>query len=189
MEQYDMSREARGKVMQFAKDNNLPLPGNIYKGIYTALIVQHKLSIIMGQIDETLDRIMLLNDRVRMVIEEGNLTALVMLKERKAEELVKLAALERILDRESPVKRIPKEGELTQDMIDRARDYPFESLLPEELKRGRCRCPIHNGVNVMSFTVKNNYGRCFSCSWHGDTIKYIMDTQGISFVEAVRRLQ
>jgi hypothetical protein len=124
-----------------------------------------------------------------MVIEEGNLTALVMLKERKAEELVKLAALERILDRESPVKRIPKEGELTQDMIDRARDYPFESLLPEELKRGRCRCPIHNGVNVMSFTVKNNYGRCFSCSWHGDTIKYVMDTQGIGFQDAVRRLQ
>ena len=74
MEQYDMSREVRGKVMQFAKDNNLPLPGNIYKGIYTALIVQHKLSIIMQEIDETLDRIMLLNDRVRMVIEEGNLT-------------------------------------------------------------------------------------------------------------------
>jgi hypothetical protein len=189
MEQYDMSREVRGKVVQFAKDNSLPLPGTLYKGIYTALIVQHKLSIIMGQIDETLDRIMLLNDRVRMVIEEGNLTALVMLKERKAEELAKLATLERILDRESPVKRIPKEGELTDDMIQRAREYPFENLLPEELKRGRCRCPIHEGKNPMSFEVKDNKGRCHSCHWAGDTIQYIRDTQGISFVEAVRRLQ
>jgi hypothetical protein len=189
MEQYDMSREVRGKVMKFAKDNSLPLPGTLYKGIYTALIVQHKLSIIMGQIDETLDRIMLLNDRVRMVIEEGNLTALVMLKERKAEELAKLATLERILDRESPVKRIPKEGELTDDMIQRAREYPFENLLPEELKRGRCRCPIHEGKNPMSFEVKDNKGRCHSCHWAGDTIQYIRDTQGISFVEAVRRLQ
>jgi hypothetical protein len=188
MEQYDMSREARGKVMQFAKDNNLPLPGNIYKGIYTALIVQHKLSIIMQEIDETLDRIMLLNDRVRMVIEEGNLTALVMLKERKTEELAKLKAYERLLDRESPMAKKVENG-ITDEMIQRARDFPFEELLPEGLKRGRCRCPIHEGKNPMSFEVKDNKGRCHSCHWAGDTIQYIRDTEGLNFQDAVRRLQ
>lgn len=80
-------------------------------------------------------------------------------------------------------------GQITDDMIARAKDYPIENLLPEEVKRGRCRCPVHNGDNTMSFSVKNNRGKCFSCGWEGDTIKYVMDTQGLTFPDAVKRLQ
>jgi hypothetical protein len=86
----------------------------------------------------------------------------------------------------------PKNGKgraITDEMIERAREFPLTELLPEDLKRGRCACPIHSGSNVMSFTVKNNYGRCFSCGWHGDTIKFIQDTQGLTFADAVKRLQ
>lgn len=189
---YDMNLATREKVKAHAKENGWPIPGQIYKGIYIALIVQHKLSLIMREIDETIDRIMLLNDRINMAIEEGNLVALMLLKERKSEEKIKLAALERLLDREGPMKKEAKEGEITDSMIQRAKEYPFEDLLPETLKRGRCRCPVHNGKNTLSFSIKDNRGTCFSCGWpngkSGDTIQFLMDTQGLTFVEAVRRL-
>ena len=189
---YDMNRETRGKVVQFAKERNYPPPGQIYKVIYAALVVQHKLSLIMREIDQTIDLIMLLNDRIAMSIREGNMTAIVLMKERKDEEKARLARLERLLMRESPMKKEPDENEITDEMILRAKDYPFEDLLPEGLKRGRCRCPIHAGQNTMSFSVKNNRGKCFSCGWphgkSGDTIQFLMDTQGLSFPDAVRRL-
>lgn len=178
----------REKVASWAKEMGWGAPGQMYKAIYTALVVQHKLSLIMREIDETVDRIMLLNDRIDIAIEEGNLVAYAMLKERKDEEKVKLARFERLLEGESPMKPLPKKDDITEEMIQRARDYPFESLLPEELKRGRCRCPIHTGTNAMSFEVKSNYGRCYSCGWHGDSIKYVMDTTGKSFPDTVRLL-
>ena len=136
-----MNRETRGKVVQFAKERNYPPPGQIYKVIYAALVAQHKLSLIMREIDQTIDRIMLLNDRTAMSIREGNMTAIVLMKERKDEEKARLARLERLLMRESPMKKEPDKNEITDEMILRAKDYPFEDLLPEGLKCGRCRCP------------------------------------------------
>jgi len=79
-------------------------------------------------------------------------------------------------------------NEITEDMKQRAREVPFESLLPGELKRGRCACPIHGGKNVMSFEVKDNRGKCYSCHWSGDTVQFVMDTQGKNFPDAVRYL-
>lgn len=81
-----------------------------------------------------------------------------------------------------------KENGITDEMIQRAKEYPFEDLLPEPLRRGRCKCPVHEGKNSQSFSVKDNKGKCHSCGWYGDTIKFVMDTQGLTFVEAVRKL-
>lgn len=176
------------KVTAWAKEQGWPLPGaELLKAVYVALAVQCRCSLISHEIDQTTARIMLLNERIETATQERNLTAVVLLAERRAEEKIKLASLERLLEQETPMSK-PKEREITQAMIDRAKEYPFESLLPEELRRGRCRCPIHDGKNSMSFEVKNNYGRCFSCGWHGDTLKYVMDTQGKTFPEAVRAL-
>ena len=80
-------------------------------------------------------------------------------------------------------------NEITDEMKKRAREFPFVDLLPGELKRNRCACPIHGGKNVMSFEVKNNRGKCYSCHWTGDTVQFMMDTQGLSFPDAVKRLQ
>lgn len=85
------------------------------------------------------------------------------------------------------LKRLNNGNGITDDMIERAREYPFEDLLPA-LIRGRCKCPIHEGENTMSFSVKNNQGHCFSCHWHGDTIRFLQDTEGLTFQQAVRRL-
>ena len=183
-----MNHETRQKVKAWAKEKGWPEPSAALTPIAVSLIVLHKLSAIADEMDETVDRIMLLNDRTEQAIHEGNLTAVLLLKERRQEEMEKLAAYERLLDREAPMKKEAREGEITDVMIQRAREYPFEDLLPEQLRRGRCRCPIHAGKNTMSFSVKDNRGKCWSCQWEGDTIKYVMDTQGKSFPEAVRSL-
>lgn len=76
--------------------------------------------------------------------------------------------------------------EITKDMIRRAKDYPFESLM--EFKRGKAHCPFHED-ETPSFGVKDNRGHCFSCGWSGDAIAFIMKRDGVSFPDAVRSLQ
>ena len=187
---YTMNREVQKKVWEYTKESGLPEPRDPIQPLVTALITCHKLSLICGEIDEIVDRICLIHDYIDEAIEDGNLTSVVMLKDRLEVEKKKLKAYERLLEREGPLSK--KEYGITDEMIQRARDYPFEDLLPGELKRGRCACPIHGGDNAMSFMVKDNYGKCFSCGWPngkpGDTIQYVMDTQGLTFMEAVRKL-
>lgn len=183
---YTMQRETRQKVGDYAQENDLPEPRDPIQSLVTALIISRKLSLICDEIDGIVDRIYFIHDRINDAIEDGNLVAVVMLKDRLEEERAKLRAYERLLEKEGPLDR--REGEITDEMIRRAKEYPFEDLLPEPLKLGRCKCPVHTGSNQSEFTVKNNYGRCFSCGWHGDTIKYVQDTEGLTFREAVRKL-
>lgn len=172
----------------WAKENNWPLPNSSLIPIFVTIVTRHKLSLISGEIDDTLDRIFLLADRIDEAVTAGNIVAVALFKERLDEEKVKLTSLRRLLDKEGPVKKEPENG-ITDEMIQRAKDSPIEELLPEELKRGRCRCPVHGGKNPMSFEVKNNRGRCHSCHWEGDTIQLLIDTRSMSFVQAVRYLQ
>lgn len=185
---YDMTRAARLKVKQHAKENNYPPPSSMLTPIFVSLVTRHKLSLVMGEIDQLIDRLFVLEASLDAAIEENNLVAVVLIKDRLDEEKKKLAAYERLLDKEGPVSREPENG-ITDEMIARAKEYPFEDLLPTELKRGRCACPIHTGTNQTSFEVRNNRGRCHSCGWEGDTIKYVMDTEGYLFPQAVRKLQ
>lgn len=50
-------------------------------------------------------------------------------------------------------------------------------------------CPFH-GEKTPSFTVSDEkgFGHCFGCGWHGDAIRFLMDTRGLGFVEAVEEL-
>ncbi len=50
-------------------------------------------------------------------------------------------------------------------------------------------CPFHN-EKTPSFTVDENRGsyHCFGCHAHGDIIKFIMETQNLSFIETVKQL-
>ena len=75
---------------------------------------------------------------------------------------------------------------ITQEMIERAKQYPYKDLL--DVKREMAICPFHADKNP-SFSVKNNFGYCFSCGWKGDTIAFYMDKMGASFPEAVKALQ
>lgn len=76
---------------------------------------------------------------------------------------------------------------ITQDMIQTAKDYPFEELYP--FKRGYALCPFHPDSKP-SMSLKNNKVRCWSCmDKNMDTIEFLMKLQGLTFQEAVRRLQ
>ena len=50
-------------------------------------------------------------------------------------------------------------------------------------------CPFHN-EKTPSFTVSEDKGfyHCFGCGAHGDVISFVMNTEGLSFPEAVERL-
>lgn len=86
---------------------------------------------------------------------------------------------------------------VTDEMIRRARDYPFEDLLRNYGWKGKRQmyvCQIHGDKNP-SFHVrrKDNRGHCWGCGWkdgkYGDTIDFVMEVEGIEWKEAVRRLQ
>ncbi len=83
-----------------------------------------------------------------------------------------------------------------QETIDRVREQTgIVSLIGEAVKlvqRGRSHvglCPFHK-EKTPSFHVNEERGffHCFGCGASGDVFKFVMDTEGLSFIEAVRRL-
>jgi hypothetical protein len=80
-------------------------------------------------------------------------------------------------------------GEITDDMIQRAREYPFESLLT--FKNEFACCPVH-GERTASLKLYRDKNRvhCFGACGKGyDTIDFLMITENLPFADAVRRLQ
>lgn len=186
---YDMQTYNRKVLTSWAKERGWETPSTILKPLLVTLVHRHKLSLICAEIDATVDRLMLLKERIAAAIEEGNLVAVLLLKERQDEEKDKLAAYGRLLDREGP---LGKKDETTDRMIDNAKQYPMEELLASygcQVRMHRCKCPVHDGKNPTSFEVKNNTGRCHSCSWSGDTIELVRKVEGVTFFEAVKKLQ
>jgi hypothetical protein len=130
-------------------------------------------------------RCLYLYAKYEIVVGEGNLVAMDLLGGRLKEEIKKLVKIENELYFTKPTTK-KKGNEITDDMIERARQYPYGDLI--ELKRNMAVCPFHEDRSP-SFSVKNNHGKCFSCQWHGDPISFYMEKQGVGFQEAVRALQ
>ncbi len=85
---------------------------------------------------------------------------------------------------------------IAEETIDRVRRQTgLASLIGETVKlvrRGRSfvgLCPFHK-EKTPSFHVNEERGfyHCFGCSASGDVFKFVTETEGLSFVEAVRRL-
>jgi len=94
------------------------------------------------------------------------------------------------LQREIISLRKPKEsfrGGVSEDEIMRARQAPWEQLI-EVNRAGMAVCPFHADRDP-SFHVKNGFGYCFGCQWKGDQIAFLMERDGLSFVDAVKQLQ
>lgn len=59
-----------------------------------------------------------------------------------------------------------------------------------ELKRNRCRCPVHDGDSAQSFSVRDNRGKCFVCGFSGDVIALSQEVFRLARpIDAVRRLE
>src|SRR6187455_2713155 len=83
-----------------------------------------------------------------------------------------------------------------QDTLDRIRrETDLVALIGESLKlqkRGRSHvglCPFHK-EKTPSFHVNPERGfyHCFGCHASGDAIKFVQETEGLDFIEAVRSL-
>ncbi len=83
-----------------------------------------------------------------------------------------------------------------QDTIERVRQQTgIVALVGETVKlqkRGRSHvglCPFHK-EKTPSFHVNEERGfyHCFGCGAHGDAFRFVMEVEGLAFVEAIRRL-
>ena len=84
----------------------------------------------------------------------------------------------------------PKEikNHITPRMIEKAKATPFDSLI--ELNRaGFAICPFHAEKSPSLHIQKSkNIAHCFGCGWSGDTIKFLMASNSLTFRDAVARL-
>lgn len=85
------------------------------------------------------------------------------------------------------LRKPEKPGEITDDMIRRAREYPFADLY--EFERNQAVCPFHADKNPSMHLFRDNHVYCFSCGKGWDTIGFIMERDGLSFPETVKKLQ
>lgn len=84
-------------------------------------------------------------------------------------------------------KTHPDAMNVTQDAIERARQYPLEKLV-ERNRENKIICPFHADGRPSMF-VKNGFGYCFSCGEWCDSIKWLMHVNKFTFMQAVERLQ
>jgi len=84
-----------------------------------------------------------------------------------------------------------KVGQITPDMIERAKKYPIDKLIATPIKNFMTTCPFHKAgtEKTASLNTKNNFYYCFACGATGDTIKFLQETRGLGFREAVESLQ
>lgn len=79
-----------------------------------------------------------------------------------------------------------KVDRITPEQVARALEFPFRDLV-QLSQQGFALCPFHKEKRA-SFYVKNNWGYCFGCQWHGDTIQFVRDRDNLSFKQAVKLL-
>ena len=84
---------------------------------------------------------------------------------------------------------------LGHDAVEKAKKYPLEELCRHYgvvLRRtGRLLqgcCPFHEDRTPSFVVYPDNRWYCFACNEGGDTIEFLRQMEGLSFVEAVRRL-
>lgn len=87
---------------------------------------------------------------------------------------------------ENRIKSVNKKDNITEEMIIQAREYPIEDLI-EVNERGFAICPYHDDTKP-SMLVRNGFAYCFSCNTSKDAIALVMDTEKLSFPQAVKKL-
>ena len=75
---------------------------------------------------------------------------------------------------------------ITPDMVERANEYPIDSLL--DARRGFALCIFHDDHHP-SMSIKNNFAHCFACGKTADVIDVYRKIHGATFPEAVKALQ
>jgi hypothetical protein len=78
--------------------------------------------------------------------------------------------------------------EITPVMIEQAKAFPFSELI--EFKNKSAMCPFHEGQTpALRYYPESNTAWCFACCRMWDTIEWVKEKDGLSFKDAVKRLQ
>ena len=80
-------------------------------------------------------------------------------------------------------------NKITQDDIERAKLVPIQSLYSFKQRGKKIFCPFHDDIKNPSASIKDNNFHCFTCNVHYDSIEFIKQLNGLSFVDAVGRLK
>lgn len=83
------------------------------------------------------------------------------------------------------VMRNPKQYSVSDEEVEKARNYPIEELA--QLKGDFGCCPFHGDKNPSMHKLDNRV-HCFSCHKTWDTIDYVRELEGLQFGEAVKYL-
>lgn len=89
-----------------------------------------------------------------------------------------------------------KPGSITDEHIARAKEFPMTDLFDTKLFKGGKgrmvgRCPFHAGGSEKTpsfYIMTDNKGHCFGCQWHGDSIDFVIQRDGVKFIQAVKKL-
>lgn len=76
---------------------------------------------------------------------------------------------------------------VSDEEIERAREYPISQLLPNPVRHNMTLCCFHED-RAPSMSVKNNRAHCFSCNKTWDAIALVMELKGLEFIKAVKYL-
>lgn len=71
--------------------------------------------------------------------------------------------------------------------LEKAKEVPLWELLREK-PRSKVICPFHPDKSPSLVLYADGRGHCFVCAKQVDTIAWVMQTEGLSFPDAVRRL-
>lgn len=95
----------------------------------------------------------------------------------------------RIKKIESHLREDSPKSEITQADIERAKNHPITDILGVSSDRNLVLCPSpeHRDIHP-SCQITKNFAYCHSCNYSADSIKLLMDTHKIGFVEAVKQL-
>lgn len=89
--------------------------------------------------------------------------------------------------KEREARESNRKDEITPEMVDRAREYPIEQIVPKE-RNGRAKCVFHAGEDG-NMDIRKNFAHCYVCGAHGDPIDVYKAVHGVGFREAVLAMQ
>jgi len=102
----------------------------------------------------------------------------------EAEQLVKQL---NSYQKEREARQHNRKDEITPEMVDRAREYPIEQIVPKE-RNGRAKCVFHLGEDG-NMDIRKNFAFCYVCNKSSDAIGVYMAKNLCSFREAVLAMQ
>jgi len=99
----------------------------------------------------------------------------------------KLDEVIRLRESLKPRPMVADGDKVTDEMVERARDYPVDKLI--NFSHGKATAFCHDDRNpTMYHAFRSNRANCPACNLSFDAIKVLMVRDGYTFAEAVRRL-